>query len=507
MQFNSLEYAIFLVVVFLVYWALARTGLLRILFLVVASYVFYAASNPWFLLLIIASTITDYFAGLGMSTLERARADAEASGDGDAERRLKRKRKLILIGSLVFNLGMLGVFKYTNFFYESAVDVANGVFDAGWEYERLNILLPAGISFYTFQTMSYSIDVYRGLLIPERNFFKFAFFVGFFPQLVAGPIVRAVDFMHQIDRRPFVSREQVSRAMWLIGVGLFKKVVVADYLAVNLVDRVFDRPDLFSSAEVMLSLYGYTMQVYMDFSAYTDIAIGSALLIGFHLPDNFDRPYLAISVRDFWRRWHKTLGSWLRDYIYYPLGGARRGDLRVYFNLFVTFVLIGLWHGASWTFVVYGCLHASAMCLDRFIRKTVRKGKVPHIGLWGHVWRIFLTLHFIVLCRILFRSQTFEEAGNIFDIASLPVQAIFDPALWPDEGKMPFDVTNMTPWLWVLLVGSFVVHWTPRKWVDGIGTQLARLPFPVQGALFAGAIMLINLAASSDVVPFIYFQF
>ncbi|MGM0578599.1 MAG: MBOAT family O-acyltransferase [Myxococcota bacterium] len=476
MQFNSLEYAIFLVAVFLLYWALARTRLLRVVFLLVASYVFYAASNPWFLTLLAASSVTDYVAGRRMTTL--AGLDRP------------RRRKAWLVLSLAVNLGLLGVFKYANFFYESAIDVAV-MFGADWTYERLNILLPAGISFYTFQTMSYSIDVYRGRLDAERNFLKFALFVGYFPQLVAGPIVRAVDFLPQIGKRPFFSSEQASRAMWLIGIGLFKKVVIADYLAVNLVDRIFDAPTRFSSVEVMLGLYAYTMQVYMDFSAYSDIAIGSALLFGFHLPDNFNRPYVATNISDFWRRWHMTLGSWLRDYLYFPLGGSKGTDLQTYKNLFVTFILIGLWHGAAWTFVVYGFLHATAMCVNRFFRVNVRKRVKPTFGWWGWTWRVLLTLHFVVLARILFRAQSFGHAGEV------TMQIL--------EGTT--HVTAMTPILWAMLVGTYVVHWLPRRYVDGIGDLLGRLPMPAQGAALATAVLLIMQAASTDVVPFIYFQF
>ncbi len=476
MQFNSLEYAIFLIVAFAGYWALARTRMLRIVFLAVASYVFYAASNPWFITLLAASTVTDYFAGLGIDAADKRDA--------------KGTKKALLALSLAMNLGLLGVFKYSNFFYESVVDVAN-IFGAGLVFERLDILLPVGISFYTFQTMSYTIDVYRGRMPVERSFMRFAFFVGYFPQLVAGPIVRAIDFLPQIAERPYFSRLQASRAMWLIGIGLFKKVVIADYLAVNLVDRIFDAPERFSSLEMLLGLYGYTMQVYMDFSAYTDMAIGSALLFGFRLPDNFDRPYKATSIQDFWRRWHKTLGSWLRDYLYYPLGGSRGSDWATYRNLFITFVLIGLWHGASWTFVVYGLLHATAMSVHRFFRVNVAARVAPRLTWWGWTWRVFVTLHFIVLARILFRARDFTHAGEI--CASLL------------SGTA--HVNQMTPTLWALLVGTFIVHWAPRRYVDGIGRAYERLPALLQGALLGLSILCIMQVAATDVVPFIYFQF
>jgi len=476
MLFHSLEYGIFLILTFVGFWALSRRRLLRVVFLLLASWVFYAASNPWFLTLILASTITDYISGRVMGHKD----------EGTPE----RTRRLCLIVSLVVNLGLLGVFKYTNFFYESAVDVAN-LAGLDWVYHRVNILLPAGISFYTFQTMSYSIDVYRGRLAPERSLLRFALFVGFFPQLVAGPIVRAVDFIPQITRRAYLTRAQASRAAWLIGVGLFKKVVIADFLAVNLVDRVFMAPERFSSLEVLVGLYGYTMQVYMDFSAYSDIAIGSALLFGFHLPDNFDRPYMATSIQDFWRRWHKTLGSWLRDYLYYPLGGSRGSDARTYFNLLVTFLLIGLWHGADWTFVVYGCCHAAAMCTHRFFRVNVNARAQATLNAWGWVWRVIVTLHFIVFTRILFRCQDFGHVGDV--LASL--------------GQGSFHLGHLTSGLLWLLLGTYVVHWTPRRWVNGLRDRLEALPAFVQGPLFALALLVIMQASSSEVVPFIYFQF
>ncbi|MBL8786191.1 MAG: MBOAT family protein, partial [Deltaproteobacteria bacterium] len=406
MAFNSLEYAIFLVVVFLAFWAMSRFGAARLVMLTVASWLFYAASNPWFLTLLVASTVIDYFIAIWLDKQEDA-----------------RKRKLLLIVSLTSNLGLLAFFKYTNFFLEAGVATAN-LFGADLTFTRLDILLPAGISFYTFQTLSYTIDVYRRQLPVERDFLRFAFFVAYFPQLVAGPIVRAADFLPQLHKPSYLSRQQVSRALWLIGVGIIKKVCIADILGVNIVEKAWVDPTLVSSWDVIIALYAYTMQIYMDFSAYSDIAIGSALLFGYHLPDNFDRPYAAVSIQDFWRRWHKTLGSWLRDYLYYPLGGAKGSDARVYFNLFVTFVLIGFWHGANINFLLYGVGHALAMITNRWWRKRREKAGGPRkaeLDAWGLIWRVFLTLHFVVLMRILFRSadpqfssgEALEKAGQI----------------------------------------------------------------------------------------------
>jgi D-alanyl-lipoteichoic acid acyltransferase DltB (MBOAT superfamily) len=494
MAFNSLEYAIFLVVVFLAFWALSRFGLARIAFLTIVSFVFYAASNPMFLLPLVASTFVDYFVAMGLAPHNGVLTDEEKT-------RKSSKRRTLLIVSIVSNLGLLGYFKYTNFLYEAAVGVGN-LFGADLVFTRLDILLPAGISFYTFQTLSYTIDVYRGTLPVERNFLRFAFFVGFFPQLVAGPIVRAADFLPQIHKPPFFTRQQASRALWLIGIGILKKIAVADILGVDIVEKVWADPSRVSSWDVLIGLYAYTMQIYMDFSAYSDIAIGSAMLFGYHLPDNFDRPYAAVSIQDFWRRWHKTLGSWLRDYLYYPLGGARGSDLRVYFNLFVTFVIIGFWHGANINFLLYGVGHALAMCANRWWRKRrERAGKSDEVlGAWGLVWRVALTLQFVVFMRILFRSadphytsaEALAKAGDI-------TGRLFDGAF--------SDVTVLTPWLAVLLIGSYVVHWTPRYWVESTWHGFRRLPFVLQGAVVAAAIMLAAKLISGRPLPFEYFQF
>jgi len=474
--FNSLEFALFFPLVFVFSWALAKAHVLRLGMLLMASYAFYACSTPLFLLLLVASSATDFLAGHAM-------ARAERSGQ-------QHTKKLWLIFSLTINLGLLSVFKYTNFFYGSAVQVLS-LFGFDATFEPLAIALPVGISFFTFQSMSYSIDLYRGRIELERSWLRFFLFVGFFPQLVAGPIVRAADFLPQLHRLPALSRQQVGRALNLISIGLFKKIIIADALGINLVDRVFDAPSRYSSLELLVGLYGYTMQVYMDFSAYSDIALGSALLLGYRLPDNFDRPYLATSVTDFWRRWHLTLGSWLRDYLYYPLGGSRSSDLQTYRNLFITFLLIGLWHGADWTFVVYGALHASAMCLNRFLRVNVRGRKEHPLSLWGIAWRIFATLHFVVLARIFFRSQTFPQAWEI--IRGLAA------------GTMGFSL--MTLPLWALLLGSYAIHWTPRKLVDGSMRGLERLPAPLQGATFGAAVLWIAKRASARAVPFMYFRF
>lgn len=476
MFFHSIEYAIFLIVVFLIFRALSRLRLLRLTFLLVASYIFYAASNPYFLSLIVLSSLTDYLGGLAM---------ASATGP-----KREQKRRSFLVLSLIVNLGLLGIFKYANFFGSTFVDLYNAL-GAEHAFVPFNIALPVGISFYTFQSMSYSIDVYRGRLPVEKSWLNFFVFVGFFPQLVAGPIVRASDFLPQLERQPFVSNDQIGRGLWLICIGLLKKVLVADYLAVNMVDRVFDAPSLYSSLEMLTGLYGYTLQVYLDFSAYSDIAIGSALLIGFHLPDNFDRPYLATSITDFWRRWHLTLGSWLRDYLYYPLGGSRGSAWQTYRNLFITFLLIGLWHGADWTFVVYGALHATAMCIHRYFRVSIRRRQDSQLTPWGWTWRIALTLNFVTIARVFFRSENFDQAWLVFAVLA--------------KGSVGFSL--MTPLLWVMLVGGFVLHWLPRRLVAWQGEQFERMPAIAQGATTALVGLIVMSRSSMAALPFVYFRF
>ena len=305
MLFNSRDYMLFLTLAVAGYWLLFRYGLGRLVFLLGASCLFYMAWHPAYIVLILGSAVLDYTAGLKIA----------GSDDG-----LVRKRWLTL--SLTGNLGLLGVFKYFNFF-AGAVTEGMGTLGVDATPWHLDVLLPVGISFYTFQTLSYTIDIYRGRLEPTRSFIQFACFVTYFPQLVAGPIVRAVDLLPQLARRPVLTREGVSRGLFLIMTGIIKKVAIADFLSVNLVDRVFDNPEAYTATEVIIALYGFTMQIYCDFSGYTDVARGSAMLMGFQLPRNFDRPYMADNPAAFWRSWHMTLSSWLRDYLYFPLGGSR----------------------------------------------------------------------------------------------------------------------------------------------------------------------------------------
>ncbi len=478
MQFNSLSYVVFALVVFVLYWATVRTRLFPAVLLFVASYVFYGSWNRWYLLLILGSSTVDWFCAgrIGLS----------------AEPAL-RKRWLLL--SVTYNLGILAVFKYFNFFVDS-VDEASRMLGFGLELPHLNLILPAGISFFVFQSMSYTIDVYRRELEPEPSYIRYLTFVAFFPQLVAGPIVRARDLIPALRDRPPLTDVLGGHGLALIAIGLFKKVLVADHLAVNLVDRTFDLPYQFSSVEVLFGVYGYALQIYCDFSAYSDIAIGTALLFGIQFPANFDAPYKSLNLQEFWRRWHISLSTWLRDYLYVPLGGNRKGAWKTYRNLLLTMLLGGLWHGASWNFVVWGALHGGGLAVLRFVqrRRDVR-GLGPlldgRFGPLGTVLAGVLTFHFVCLGWVFFRAHTFGEA---FDVLARIVAF---------EG----GTTNLTgPVLAVLAVG-FVTHLWPLAAFESLLRRFIALPAAAQAAVLLGTGLALRQVAQSKVVPFIYFQF
>src|SRR5688572_21753883 len=370
MLFASFDFVLFFLPVLLAYWSLAWHPVARWTLLLCSSYFFYCASakppsggwpTPWYFVgLIVGSTLVDYLVALGIaSTKERF------------------WRNAALGVSLVGNLGMLGYFKYSGFLLDVARDVTH-LLGADVMLPTLRVALPIGISFYTFQSLSYTIDVWRGRIQAERSLLRFAVYVAFFPQLVAGPIVRAAEFMPQVRAALRVDIEDVNFAIFRITKGLFKKVVLGDLVAANFTDLVFTTPTQYTSLENLLALYAFTLQIYADFSGYSDMAIGVARLLGFRLPENFDRPYQSRDVGEFWRRWHMTLSTWLRDYVFFPLGGSRGSQARTYFNLWLTMVLVGVWHGASWNFVIYGNLHAAALVYSRFNRMQAERGEMTY---------------------------------------------------------------------------------------------------------------------------------
>lgn len=475
MLFSSLDYIVFLGLAVAGFWLLGGHRQLRMVFLFLASCLFYMAWHPAYIVLILGSTVVDYVVGARIFATQNPKA-----------------RRAWLIVSLVTNLGLLGVFKYFNFASQATADVLHALFGITIEHPPfLDVLLPVGISFYTFQTLSYTIDIYRGKLEPTRNFFQFAVFVTYFPQLVAGPIVRASELLPQLSRDIALRTSQVTQGLFLIATGLVKKVAIADYLSVNLVDRVFDQPALYTSAEVVVALYGFTMQIYCDFSGYTDCARGSAKLMGLELPRNFDRPYQSASPAEFWRRWHMTLSRWLRDYLYYPLGGSRVSPLRAYWNLWLTMFLIGIWHGASWTFVWYAVLQSLAMVTHRFFYR--RSGRTRDtVDAWHvHAFKVFWALQFVVFSRILFRANSW---GNAVDVTS-------------QLGAGTFGLAQVSSEVWAILLLTFAAHYTPKRWFESIEEGFKALPAPAQGVALACVGFGLGVVATSEVVPYIYFQF
>jgi len=478
-SFASIEYAILLSVVFVAYWALGRRALARTVMLLAASYLFYAWWNAYYLLLIVVSSLLDYFVGWRLHHSARPRARAGW-----------------LAVSLVGNLGLLATFKYFNFF-AGAVCAGLQALGLSCETPQLGVALPVGISFYTFQSMSYTIDIYRGELEPTRNPLLFALYVAFFLQLVAGPIVRARYFLPQLAVDPSLDGETGNKAFLLIAGGLLKKLVIADLLAIQLVDRVFEMPGLYTSAELLAAVYGYAFQIFCDFSAYSDIAIGSALLLGLKIPPNFDRPYRAGDLRDFWHRWHISLSSWLRDYLYIPLGGNRKGRVRTYVNLMITMLLGGLWHGAAWTFVVWGGLHGFYLGVERFIRERVGPTRVGGRIARTAAFSFFLALltYFLVnITWVFFRAQNFAQAWSL----TRSMLGFGAPG-----GELVLSsflvITVLT-----VTVGMLAVHWFMRN--RSLEDVVARVPWPVLGVVWAGMLFLIVITQGTG-NAFIYFQF
>lgn len=453
MLFASFDFLLFLPPVLAGYWLLGGRPRARMLLLLVASYFFYCAgSKPpggelppawYFVGLLIASTLVDFYAALAI---------------GSARTRGATGRPWLWL-SVVTNLGILGYFKYTGFAFEVAEAVGETL-GSSWSAPALQVVLPVGVSFYTFQSLSYTIDVWRGRLEPERDLTRFAVFVACFPQLVAGPIVRASELLPQLRRRRRLTRADVDFSLFRITRGLVKKVVLGDFIAAQFTDVVFSAPADHTSLENLLALYAFTLQIYADFSGYSDIAIGVGRLIGLELPENFDRPYQAANVAEFWRRWHMTLSTWIRDYVFFPLGGSRGGLMRTCVNLWVTLFLIGMWHGASYNFVIYANLQAFAMVFHRLVSQAsstpvasvtknlgvalavlglgslltwvLRLGPeaLPFVGVvaaasfvagllgdselsWARPLNVILTFHFVVLSRVFFRADSLDAARQM----------------------------------------------------------------------------------------------
>jgi alginate O-acetyltransferase complex protein AlgI len=400
MLFNSLDFALFFPIVFVLYWVVSKNLTLRNILLLVSSYIFYGWWDWRFLFLIFISSLVDFIVG----------QQIHKTGE-------KRKKRNYLWISLFVNLGFLIYFKYANFFIETFVDSFR-LFGKQLDVSTLNIILPVGISFYTFQTLSYTIDVYRGQLKPTKNPLAFFTFVAFFPQLVAGPIERASHLLPQFYKTYKFNYDQVKSGLLLMAFGLFKKMVIADRAALY-VNEVYNNPGNYEGVETIIATILFAFQIYCDFSGYSDIAIGAARTMGFDLMKNFDSPYLSKSITEFWRRWHISLSTWFRDYLYIPLGGSRNGKYRTYYNLFIVFLVSGLWHGAAMTFVIWGGIHGIIIVIEKAISKRKEKVfsvlKINKSTLSNKLF--FITITFIIVCFswVFFRANTFADSTTIIE--------------------------------------------------------------------------------------------
>jgi alginate O-acetyltransferase complex protein AlgI len=466
MLFHSLPFVAFFAVVFPVYWAI-RSHRWRMSWLLAASCVFYGSWNPWFILLVLFSASVDYAAALA---IEKSAPD--------------RWRRLLLVGSITINLGLLAFFKYVNFFLQSTTALGR-VLGLDYALPLQEIVLPLGISFYTFETISYMVDVYSRRSRAVRNPLDYALFIMFFPHLVAGPIVRPRDFLPQLERPKRFRWSRLALAVRLFLLGFFKKAVVADHLAA-VVDPVFSDASAYSSVAVWLAVLGYAVQIYCDFSGYSDMAIALAHAFGFKLPLNFRFPYLAVNVADFWRRWHISLSTWLRDYLYKPLGGSRHGTLRTYANLIAVMLLGGLWHGASWTFVVWGFYHGVLLAIHRAMAGK-RFGAAA-------LRPLSIALTFLLVCVgwVFFRSQTFADAGTILT-----------HLFWPSSGL------GLKPAAMALVLLCLALVWAEGLVVGAtaLGRRLSRWPEPVLAGGLAMSMALALLLLPQTAKAFIYFQF
>ena len=479
MLFNSVEFIVFFTCVFFLYYSISHSW--RWLLLLIASYVFYMSWNAAYLLLIVGSTLIDYFTGWKMG-----------------QEPVKAKRRKYLYLSLASNLGILFFFKYFNFFSESVHALASA-FSMDYAVPLFQVLLPVGISFYTFQTLSYSIDIFHGKISPEKHLGRFALFVAFFPQLVAGPIERSGNLLPQLRQKQLFDYPRIISGMRLAAWGLFKKVVIADRLAI-FVDQVYNAPGEYAGFAVLVATIFFAFQIYCDFSGYSDIAIGVARMLGIDLMKNFDRPYFSQSLGEFWRRWHISLSTWFRDYVYIPLGGNRVVKWRWYYNLFLTFLVSGLWHGANWTFVIWGAIHGLILIAEQMNRERIKQGgwQADFPLLTRRLLNIGFTFAIVCLAWVFFRANTVSDAWVLLvNMAHLS---------W-DQWSLNMINDNsydfvLSFFFIAILVGLHVFQENRH-----MGPWVASRPVYVRWAIYLVLVSLILNFGEFNQQEFIYFQF
>lgn len=474
LMFNSGLFLFLFVAFLIIYRLLSRHTIGRMVFVTLFSLYFYYKSSSVYVLCLIAVAISDFLIGRRIARTER-----------------QPMRKLWVTASILINLGLLCYFKYTTLIISTINQFISQPI-ALWD-----IALPIGISFFTFRSLSYTIDIYRKKLQPTDSLLDYLFFLSFFPPLVAGPVVRAVDMLPQIRRRPEVSGAMFAEGLFLIMTGVFKKVVISDYISMNFVDRIFDAPALYTGFENLMGIYGYTLQIYCDFSGYSDMAIGIALLLGFRFPINFDSPYKSASITEFWRRWHITLSTWLRDYLYISMGGNRVPLWRNYFNLFITMVIGGLWHGASWLFILWGAWHGAMLVLHKIFRKIFperERGRFVS-GVW-HVVSVIFTFHIVAIGWVFFRADSLTVVQEMY----VQMRDHFHP-------EVVTQFVEGYKYIVIAVVVGYLLHFTPHRWAVTLQNTLERTPLVAKALIFALFIYLVLQVRSSEIVPFIYLQF
>ncbi|HXK82519.1 MAG TPA: MBOAT family O-acyltransferase [Bacteroidales bacterium] len=536
MIFTRFYFWAFFAIVLLIYSLLANKRVGRSLFIFAASLFFYYKTSGFFFFLLLFSTITDYLIGFKIHKSSK-----------------EINKKLWVALSVFINLSVLAYFKYSYFITDAINDMFGTELTTrnflaefsnlltGSSFDTAKIFLPVGISFFTFQTISYAVDVYRKKLKPVKNIIDFGFYVSFFPQLVAGPIVRAADFIPQIYKKFSLSRYDFGMAIFMILKGLIKKIMIGDYVAVNFVDRIFSNPDMYTGFESLLAMFGYSLQVYVDFSGYTDMAIGVALLMGFRLPINFNSPYKARNPGEFWSRWHISLSSWLKDYLYIPLGGNRSAGFGTYINLFVvlavitllsgqwwvavilvcvcfvvgvfmrffykfrrhietninrmvTMLLGGLWHGASWNFILWGGINGLGVVWYKYWRKISPWENSNH---WvATAWKIALTLSFITFTRVFFRAPDYDTATTMLRLIGTDFNAALIPQILWGYRKVV-----------LMMIFGFTTHWLSYSFKDTWRDKFINSPHYLQAIISIVIIFIVYQSICAGMQPFIYFQF
>jgi D-alanyl-lipoteichoic acid acyltransferase DltB (MBOAT superfamily) len=473
-SFNSGAFLLFFTIFILIYAFLYRYKIIRNILILTFSLFIYYKLTGWYLLVMILTLIIDYLLAIAIYKSK------------------EKKKKLIFAAiSICASLGLLIYFKYTNFFIQSLSNITGG------KFTLLNIIVPLGISFYTFRTISYIIDVYREDMKPTFNILDYAVYMTFFPLLISGPISRAKSFLPQVKKRFSIKDDKINRAIFLIIIGLIKKAVVADYIG-QYCNLIFDAPGTYSGFENLIAVYAFALQIYFDFSGYTDMAIGLAKLMGFDIGTNFNKPYNSLNVTEFWRRWHISLSSWLRDYLFSPLSIRFRnwGNAGLVLSLFLTFVLCGFWHGANWTYVVWGALFGAVMAMEILFAKQRKKIKKKVNKRVYNFLSWFLTFNFVAFLWIFFRSKDMETAGQMY-------YQIFHQLDW--AYLQPF--LSVRSLLVIFIILGFALTAIPSKWYPAITERFISMPLWAKAIVFLAAVQLVIQFQSADVQPFLYAQF